>query len=196
MELEEMKSLWQKLSIKVENQEKIQKEILMEMIKTKFKRKIDGIRIPELFGTVIAFGYAAYLACNFGKIDLWFTQVFAVFNILFFIVLPLASLTTIYQMKSLQINHLTTAEMLVKFQQAKKNFWKVQQLAVWLSGLVVLTLVPTFGDIQDKMDKFLQPEFWMIYVPLGLAFTFFFSRYVLRKYGRIMQKSEDMLRDV
>lgn len=191
-----MKSLWQNLSIQVANQEKIQKELLMEMTRNKFKRKIDGIRIPELLGTLIAMGYAAYLIFNFGKLNFWFTQVFASFNILFFIVLPMASIATLYQIRSLKINHLATTEMLGEFHRAKRNFWNVQKLAAWLSSIVILTLFPTLGDIQGKLDRFLQPEFWMIYVPLGLAFIFFFSRYVMSKYRRIMQQSEDILQDL
>lgn len=196
MELEEMKSLWQDLSLKVENQQKIQKELIMEMTKEKFKKKLDGIRIPEMLGTVIAFGYAAYLIFNFGQLNFWFTQVFASFNILFFTLIPLASIMAVYQLRSLQINHLATTEMLGKFRRAKRDFWKVQLVAAWMSGVVILTLAPTLGDIQGKLDRFLQPEFWMIYVPLGLAFIFFFSRYVLSKYRRIMNQSEDILREV
>lgn len=196
MELEEMKSRWQDLSVKVERQERIQKDILLEMTKTRFKRKLDGIRLPELLGTLISLAYAAYLVFNFGKIDLWFNQIFAVANVLFFVILPLASLMAIRRMNSLQINHLAMTEMLGEFQRAKRNFWRVQQAAVWLSGVIVLTLVPVLGDIQDKMDRFLEAEFWMIYIPMALAFLFFFSRYVLGKYRRIMNQSEDILQEV
>jgi len=195
MELEEMKSRWQDLSVKVERQERIQKDILLEMTKTRFKRKLDGIRLPELLGTLISLAYAAYLVFNFGKIDLWFNQIFAVANVLFFVILPLASLMALRRMNALQINHLAMTEMVGEFQLAKRNFWRVQQLAVWLSGVIVLTLVPVLGDIQDKMDRFLEVEFWMIYIPLALAFLFFFSRYVLGKYRRIMNQSEDILRE-
>lgn len=196
MELEEMKSHWQNLSVKVENHERIQKEILLEMTKTRFRRKIDGIRIPEIFGTLICFAYAAYLVYNFGKIDLWFNQTLAVANIFSFIILPVASLTTIWQMKSLQINHLATTDMLEQFRRAKRNFWRVQQLAVWLAGMMVLTLVPILDDIHGKEDTFLQAEFWMIYTPVSLVFLFFFSRYVLGKYRKIMLQSEDILKDI
>ncbi|WP_026968233.1 hypothetical protein [Algoriphagus terrigena] len=196
MELEEMKSRWQDLSVKVERQERIQKDILLEMTKTRFKRKLDGIRLPELFGTLISLAYAAYLVFNFGKIDLWFNQIFAVANVLFFVILPLASLMAIRRMNALQINHLAMTEMVGEFQRAKRNFWRVQQAAVWLSGVIVLTLVPVLGDIQDKMGRFLEAEFWMIYIPLALAFLFFFSRYVLGKYRRIINQSEDILREV
>ena len=196
MELEEMKSLWQNLSVKVEQQETIQRELLLEITKAKFKRKIDGIHIPEIFGTVISFAYAAYLVYNFGRIDLWYNQIFAVTNIFFFIILPVASLTTICQLKSLQINHLATTDMLEQFRRAKRNFWRVQQSAVWLAGLMVLTLIPILDDIQGQADKSLRSEFWMIYMAAGLVFLFFFSRYVLGKYRRIMQQSEDILQDI
>jgi len=195
MDLEEMKSLWQNLSVKVENQDKIQKEMLLEMTKTRFNRKLDGIRIPEMLGTLISLGYVGYLVFNFGRIDLWYNQIFAVVNVLFFIIMPLASMRSIYRMQGLQINHLATAEMLGEFRRAKQHFWRVQQLAVWLSGVIILTLVPVLGDIQDKMDKFVQPEFWIIYMPLGLTFLFFFSRYVLGKYRRVTQQLEDILED-
>lgn len=196
MELEEMKSHWQNLSVKVENHERIQKEILLEMTKTRFRRKMDGIRIPEIFGTLICFAYAAYLVYNFGKIDLWFNQTLAVANIFSFIILPVASLTTIWQMKLLQINHLATTDMLEQFRRAKRNFWRVQQSAVWLAGMMVLTLVPILDDIRGEEDNFLQAEFWMIYTPVSLVFLFFFSRYVLGKYRKIMQQSEDILKDI
>jgi hypothetical protein len=195
MELEEMKSLWQDLSVKVENQEKIQKELILEMTKARFTRKVDGIRIPEMLGTLISLGYAGYLIFNFGRIDLWYNQLFAVADVLFFIILPLASMSAIYQMRGLQINHLATAAMIDEFRRAKKNFWQVQQAAVWLSGVIVLTLVPVLGDIQDKSERFMRPEFWMIYIPVALTFLFFFSRYVLGKYRKITRQLEELLQD-
>ncbi len=191
-----MKSLWQDLSLKVENQQKIQKELIMEMTKEKFKKKLDGIRIPEMLGTVIAFGYAAYLIFNFGQLNFWFTQVFASFNILQFLLLPLASMRAVYRMRTLEINHLATAEMLARFQETRKSFWRVQQWAAILSGVMILTIVPVLGDIHGKFEKFAQAEFWMVYVPLGLAFIYFFSRFVLRKYKKLMDQSEDILQGV
>jgi hypothetical protein len=195
MDLEEMQSLWQNLSVKVEKQERIQKEMLLEMTQARFNRKIDHIRIPEILGALVCLGYAGYLVINFGRIDLWYNQLFAVVNVLFFIILPWASMRAVYRMRGLQIHHLATAEMLGEFRRAKQNFWQVQQIAVWLAGVIVLTLLPVLGDIQDKMDKFVRAEFWMIYVPLAGTFLFLFSRYVLSKYRRIAQDLEDILQD-
>ena len=196
MELEEMKSLWQNLSIQVEKQEKIQKELLMEITKKRYKSKIDGIRTPEIIGTVICYAYAVYLAYNFGQIELWFNQLFAVFNILLFVLIPLASMRAIYRLSTLEVNHLATTEMLARFQEARKSFWRVQQRATILSGIVILTMVPVLGDIQGKLGKFMSPEFWMIFVPLGLGFVYFFSRFVLRKYKTLMDQSEEILQGV
>ncbi|GAA0878627.1 hypothetical protein GCM10009119_15950 [Algoriphagus jejuensis] len=196
MELDEMKSLWQNLSVKVENQDRIQKDILLEMTKTKFRRKMNGIRIPELFGSLFCFGYAGYLIFQFDKIDLRLLQVLGILDIVFLVLIPVASLITVYRLRSLQINHLSTAEMLEAFGRAKRNFWRVQQVGVWLAGMMVLTLVPILGDIQDRLDELMEVEFWMIFLPFVLAFMFFFSRYVLRRYRKVMDQSEDLLKDI
>lgn len=194
MELEEMKSLWEELSLKVEQQEKIQKKVLMDITQHNYRKRLNSIRIPELLGSIVCLGYAAYFILSFSKLTVTINQVFAAFDILFLIGLPIASLLAVRNLNQLNLVQTTPAKTLEKFAKRKIQFFRVQQFGFFFSGLFLISVLPPLAEISGKADIIRQPYFWLIYVPAGLLFMFFFGRWGMRKYRKIIQDSEDMIR--
>ncbi|WP_026951013.1 hypothetical protein [Algoriphagus mannitolivorans] len=194
MELEEMKSLWEELSLKVEQQEKIQKKVLMELTQNNYRKRLNSIRIPELLGSVVCLGYAAYFILNFSKLTVTINQIFAAFDILFLIGLPIASLLAIRNLNQLNIVKNTPAKILEKFAKRKIQFLKVQQFGLIFSGLFLISALPPLAEIAGKADIIQQPYFWLAYVPAGLLFIYFFGRWGIKKYQKVIKDSEEMIR--
>ncbi|EAZ80832.1 hypothetical protein [Algoriphagus machipongonensis] len=196
MELEEMKSLWGDLSEKVEKQDKIQKELLMEITGQKFRNKMQGIRIPEIIGSVICYAYAGYFMISFSKFELWYNQVFAIISIIILILLPTASLWTIKGMRAIDIASDVPAELLEKFRTNKKRFWMVQKFGMVLGVFLFMIILSPITELQGRGEIINKPIYWFIYVPVGLIFMFFFTRFVYKKYRAVINKSEALLSDL
>ncbi|WP_057935730.1 hypothetical protein [Algoriphagus resistens] len=197
MELDEMKSLWADLSLQVEKQDKIQKELLMEITRQKFRTRLNGIRIPELLSSLVCVGYAVYLLSHFSDFELWYNQIFALTTIFMMIALPVASLAAIKGMRNLPIGSETPAAILDKFTKSKIRFWNVQRYGVISGGIVMVTIFPPLAELSGSShEKILNPVFWMVYIPTGLVFMYFFSRWVLKKYKGVVDSSEKMIREI
>jgi hypothetical protein len=196
MELEEMKSLWADLSLQVEKQDKIQKELLLQITKQKFRNKMNNIRIPELPGSLVCVGYAMYLLSQFPNFELWYNQVFVLITILILIALPTASLSAIKGMRNLRIDADTPAMILDKFTKSKVRFWKVQRYGMIFGAILLITIIPPLTELNGSIEKIQNPLFWMIYIPGGLLFMYLLTRFVYKKYKGTIAASEKMLRDI
>ena len=196
MELEEMQTLWADLSQKIEKQDKIQKELLMEITKQKFKKKLDGIRLPEMIGSVVCYIYAMYLLSKFPELDLWYNQVFAMITILILTLLPLASLSALKSMRNVKIEEDAPVQILEKFTKGKIRFLNVQRYGMIFGGLILVTILPPISEIQGNTDLISKPLFWAIYLPAGVLLMFFFSRWALGKYKKVIASSEQLLSEL
>lgn len=196
MELEEMKSLWSDLSVKVEKQDRIHRELILEITKQKFRSRLNSIQVSELLGAVVCFAGAAYFIVNFGKLEIWYNQVFALINILIAVILPLLSLSTIRAMKNLQIGSESPIAIIKEFTKRKLRFWQVQRLSLVLASVYLLTILLPFAELQGKSDLFMSPNFGMVYIPLGFALMLMFSSWVWKKYKGGIAASEELLREL
>jgi hypothetical protein len=196
MELDEMKSLWQNLSVKVEKQEKIQKHILMEMTKKNYQNRLNSIYLPEILGSVICFGYAGYFLFQIEKLELPINQVLAIFNTALMIILPMISLWTLFRLNQLKINDESPSLLVEKFKRDKVFFWKFQRFNLLLSGLFAISILPPLAELLGKKDLLQEPTFWFAYVPLGLIAIYVFGRITIRKYKRSLDEAQQLIEGI
>ncbi len=196
MELEEMKSLWEDLSGKVENQKKIKKEELMKMTKKKYQNRLSTIYLPEILGSVICFAYAGFFIFQFGKLELSINQVLAVFNTAMMIILPIISLWTLARLNSLKINDESPSLLVEQFKKEKTFFWKFQRFNLILSGLFAVSILPPLAELFGKRDMILQSSFWLVYVPVGLIFIYIFGRFTFRKYSKSLHDAQELIEGI
>ncbi|MEP0713972.1 hypothetical protein [Algoriphagus sp.] len=195
MELDEMKSLWADLSVQVEKQDKIQKEILLQITKQKFRNKLDGIRIPEIIGSLVCIGYAMYLLSHFSELELWYNQIFALISVLIMIVLPVSSLTAIRHMRRLRLDLHPPKVLLQKFTDSKIRFLKSQHYAIIFGAILMFTMLPPYAELTGS-DSVSDPLFWIIFIPTGPVLMYVLSRWVLKKYKKVIASSEKMLQEM
>ena len=195
MELDEMKSLWADLSLHVERQDKIQKELLIQITKQKFRSKLNGIRIPELIGSLICVFYAMYFLSNFSEFELWYNQILALISILILIALPVASLSAIQNMRSLHLDSEAPATLLQKFTKNKIRFLKLQRYGIFFGAVLMFTILPPYAELSGS-ESVSDPLFWIIFIPIGPVFMFLLSRWVLKKYKGVIDSSEAILKEL
>ena len=196
MELDEMKSLWADLSLQVEKQDKIQKELLMEITQQKFRNRLNSIRIPELLGSLVCVGYAVYFLYRFSDFELWYNQIFALITIFIMIALPAASLTAIKGMRNVRIDSETPAAVIHEFIKSKIRFWNVQRYGMIFGALVLITILPPLAELKGSDSLISTPMFWYIYIPASQILMVLFSRWALKKYKGVIDSSEKMLQEL
>ncbi|MDR7127797.1 hypothetical protein J2X69_000125 [Algoriphagus sp. 4150] len=196
MELDEMKTLWADVSLRMEKQDKIQKELLIDITRQKFRNKLDYVRIPEIIGALFCVGYAMYVLSHFSDFELWYNQLFALISVFILLALPVASLSVIKGMRTLRIDSESPAAILDKFTKNKIRFEKVQRHSMIFGGILMITILPPLAELRGSVAKISNPLFWIIYIPICLGLMFFLSRWVLKKYKRVIDSSEKMLKEL
>ena len=194
MELEEMKTEWNKLSTKVEKQEKLTEEVIEKLVKYKYKTGLKRISIPEYAGTLICYVGAAWLIINFGKLDGGMYRFFGAVIILLLFILPVISLRSVTGISRIKIATGTYAETIRDFARQKIKFQKLQKINVSLAlGLFVISL-PVLANIQGK-DISAIPNFW-VFFPMSILLILMFSWWVLRNYNNALREAEEMLKEL
>lgn len=196
MELEEMKTLWEDLSGKVESREKIKKEELMKMTKKQYQNRLNSIYFPEIFGSIVCFAYAGYFIFQIEKLELPINQVLAIFNTAVMIILPIISLWTLARLNQLKITDESPSILVEKFKKDKVFFWKFQRFNLLLSGLFAISILPPFAELFGKKDLILEPTFWLAYVPLGLIAIYVFGRITIKKYKRSLEEAQQLIEGI
>jgi hypothetical protein len=196
MELDEMKSLWGSLSDATERQEKIKKEELMKLTKRNYQRKLGKIYLPEILGTVITFLYAGFFISQFDKLEFKVNQILTIFNTSAMILLPIISLISLYRLNRLDISENSPMELVAKFKKDKVFFWKFQRMNMLLSGFFAISILPPLAELVGKRDLILEPQFWMVYVPVGLICVYFFSKITFRKYEKSLEEAEQLIEGI
>ncbi|PZX51955.1 hypothetical protein [Algoriphagus chordae] len=196
MELDEMKSLWADLSLQVEKQDKIQKELLMEITKKKFRSKLNAIRIPEIIGSLFCVGYAMYLLSHFSDFELWYNQIFALISIFILLALPTASLSAINGMRNLKVESESPSKILEEFLLSKQRFLKVQRYSIVLGGILMLALISPIAELNGSIEKISNPIFWLFYLIIGPVFMYILSKWAYKKYKGTIDSSEKMLQEL
>jgi hypothetical protein len=196
MELDEMKNLWEDLSGKVESQQKLNKEQLLEMTKKSYQNSLGKIYLPEILGSIICFLYAGFFIFQIGKLEFPVNQILAVFNTAAMIVLPVISLVTLYRLNRLVLKEDTPAHLLKRFMAHKTFFWKFQRLNLILSGVFAITILPPLAELVGKVDLIMESKFWMVYVPIGLIFIYIFGRWAFRKYDKALLDTQQLIEGI
>ncbi len=196
MELEEMKTLWDKMSQDLEKQKKLTDKLITDMTQEQYNNRLRKISIPETIGAFICFGIAVMLLFYFGKLDTWYLKLSGIFSIIFYLLIPILSLRSIYKIKSINIAKNNYKQTLVDFARYKKHFLFIQKLAIYLSFLLMIVVLPVVVKIMDGRDLFIGGKLWIWYIPIMFIFLFFFSRWGYRCYSNLTTKAENILKEL
>ena len=197
MELDEMKVLWNEMSLEVEKQKTLTSNLIMEMTQQKFENKLRKIAIPETIGAIICFLMAMVVIINFNKLDTWYFILSGIYTIGFLIFIPALVLRSIDTMKKVNISNNNYKETILDFVKSKKHFFFLQQLSQILGVFLILTSILVSAKILNDKDLILdqsQALFWM--VPLLLVFMFFFYRWGIKCYRNATAQAESLLREL
>jgi hypothetical protein len=196
MELEEMKSLWEDMSQKVDQQKILTDELILDLTKERFENRMRSISVPETLSAFICFTAVIYLISNFNLLDVWYLQLTGVLTIIACIVLPILSLKSIKRMKAIDISKSTYKESLFNYAKDKARFMKLQKISFYTSFIVLILAVISFGKIMKGIDIFTMTEKLNWLVPSGIGILYIFSQWVLKKYKTATDSAHNILKEL
>ncbi len=196
MELDEMKNQWDVMSKEIEKQKLLTDKLIMDMTQERYNNKLRSISIPETLGTIICFATAIYIIMNLSKLDTWYLLFSGIFMAAFCVVLPILSLKSIKGMQQINIKKDSYKQALLKFAKSRKQFMYVQKVSFYLSFILMVVSLPVAGKLMKNKDLFLESKGWLWYLPLGLIFLYFFSKWLFKRYKRTTGIAENLLKEL
>ena len=198
MKLEEMKSLWAEMSIKLENQKCLTDKLILDMTQERYVNKFTKIQMYESVGAIICFAAALIIIINLGKLDTWYLLTFGIITIAFLILMPILVLRSIKSIKHLNLTSNNYKETIISFAKAKKNLLTFQKAGIYLSFLLALVIMPVASKIFNNKDFFNtehSTKFWIV-LPLFFVGLFFFAKWGYRSYQNITNSAENILKEL
>jgi hypothetical protein len=195
MELEEMKTLWDEMSMEVEKQKKLTGSLIIKMTETGYKNKLNKILIPEAVGAIGCFAIILYILMDFQKLDTWYLLVCGIVSALVLFLLPVLSIKSIFRMRSLNISTNNYKQTLSEYSKGKIQFVFVQKLSIYLGSILMLTILPLMVRLIDGVDMFKQTNLWYWY---AICFPFFhyYAQWVFKYYVRTVTDAENILKEL
>jgi len=198
MELEEMKTLWEEMSQKVEKQKLVTDQIIMDMTQQKYSNKFSKILLYESTGSLICYGMAIYLLVNIGKLDTWYLLSCGIFTITVLLILPLLTLRSLTRLKRLDVAAYSYKETLVRFERSKKRMLLLQRTGIYLSLILFLAVLPVMSKIFNDKDMFTMDMAALPWIFTGVVFVLliFFVRWGYGCYKSITTSAENVLKEL
>lgn len=194
MELEEMQRLWADMSQKVEQQQRLTDQLILQMTQQNYRTAIGKISSREMLGTVFCLIGAVYLGANLGKMDTWYLMAACLYSILHMVLLPLYSLRTLFKLQRINIQGNSMKQTLLDFAKAKKKVFLAQKVGLSFNVILLLLCLPVFAKISSGNDLFLIPETWYWYAPIGVLSLGLMSWWLYKQSTKSIAKAEVLLR--
>ena len=198
MQLEEMKNLWDEMSLKIDSQQKLTNKLIMEMTQQKFRNRFNTLSLYETSGTVICFLAATFILLNLDKMDTWYLMLCGILSLLILIILPILSLRALFGLKKLNLSKNNYKETLLEFSKRKKNMMLIQQFSVGISIVLMWMVAPVFSMIVNGKDFFMQEHSTglLLFYAASTIGVIFFARWGYGCYKRITASAEKDLKEL
>ncbi len=198
MELEEMKSLWQQMSQKLEKQQLVTDKLIMEMTQQKYSNRFNKLFFYESLGSVICVITAVLIFTNLERLDTWYLMACGIAVGTILLILPFFTLRFLHQIKNIKVAEYNYKETLIKFQRSKNRILMYQRGGIILSFFLALLILPVFQKIFQGEDFFQQGLGIRVWVSVAamLVFLFFFARWGYRSYKSVTRSAESVLKEL
>ena len=198
MELEEMKTLWEEMSERVEKLELVNEQNIMEMTQEKYTKKFNKLLAYERSGAVICIGMGIVLLLNIWKLDTWYLMTCGIFSVLTLFILPFMSLGLLNRITNLNLSRYSYKETLIRFKKSRDRVLLLQRGGVILSIVFALVVIPVMDKIfngNDFFTKEISTGYW-VFVTVAMVALFFFARWGYGCYKSITSSAENVLKEL
>lgn len=195
MEITEMQSRWNELSVKIEKQKKLTDSLIIKMTKKDYRNRINKILLPEAIGTLGCFTIVVFILVGLPRLTNWYLLACGIISAALLVLMPILSLISVYSMKSINSPGTNLKQTLENYSTAKLRFVFIQKLIFILGAMLTITILPVTGMLIADKDFFKETNLWLYY-SLGFPFYLLFARWVFKSYKKIADAAGSILKEL
>jgi hypothetical protein len=196
MELDEIKSLWNDMSQKIEAQNVLTNSLIMQMTQQRYQNSFNSLKSYETLGGIICLFFGVLLLFQLDKLDTWYLMTCGIVCAVYCIALPFLTLRSLKQISSLKISTNNLKQTLTSFYKRKRQMLLIQQIGIAFNFVLVLVSFPVIVKLSSGKDLFLNPTQMYWYVPVMFVFLALASHWGYRCYKRIAANAQKTLEDL
>ena len=196
MELDELKTGWEKSNNSPANQSSLTSKMIDQMIQTKYSSKLNKIRYPEIGGGLVCALAIVFIACNFNQLDTAVTKSTGAIAIVLLLLLPILSFLSLSKLNLESAVSESHIDVLQQFAIDRLRFQRYQKMNVTLCYLLMVAIIILLPKFFYGKDIVIDKAFWMYAFSFGYIFLMVFSRLISRYYGRSLNRAEELLREI
>ncbi|RKN81108.1 hypothetical protein [Ulvibacterium marinum] len=195
MELEEIMTVWKQMSHQLEKQEKLTKEIILQMTQQRYSTIFSKVFTIESMAAIISYVIAFVLIFNLYKLDTWYLMTCGILTLVALFTLPLLVLRSLGRIRDFDIGNRNYKETLIEYIKLKKKLLLLQQFISYTSFVLMFTSLAAISKIISGKDFFLMEKAGWLYalIVIVLVFLFFFVRWGYKGYLKITASAEKVL---
>ena len=195
MELQDMKTLWEEMSLEIGKQKKLTDSLIIKMIKTDYRNKISKILIPEAIGSLVCFAQFLFILINFQKLNTWYLLVCGIVSELILLFLPIISIKAVRNIRAINISDNNYKQSLQEYSKGKIQFIFVQKISFYLGAILLVVALPVMGQLIGGKNLFIETKLWLWY-PICAVFFYTLSKWVFKSYHKATSDAENILREL
>ena len=197
MELDEMKTLWNEMSLEMEKQKKLTDMLIIKMTKADFRNKFNKLLISDAIAAVICYAAFFFILINMRSLNTWYLLVCGIVSALILCLSPIFSLRSIYKMRSVDILNNNYSQSISEYAKAKIQFVFGQKLSIYLGAVLLLATLPVAFKLVAGKDvfKYSHINIWYIYL-IAFPFVLWPGRWIVRYYIKTATDAENILKEL
>ncbi|MCX2454275.1 hypothetical protein OQX61_23590 [Pedobacter sp. PLR] len=195
MELEEMKSLWEEMSDKVEKQKKVTDSLVLKMTRVNYSSKINKLILYEMMGALVCLVAVIFILLNFSKLDTWYLLGCGLVSVIIIVFLPLFSFKALCRMRAINISGNDYKQTLMAYSKGKIQFLLVQKASLYFGAILLVCLLPVMGKLIAGYDFFKVTDIWFVYA-LSFPCFYYYAIWVRNSYIKATMEAENILKEL
>ncbi|MEO6538106.1 MAG: hypothetical protein ABIT07_12445 [Ferruginibacter sp.] len=196
MDLDELKKTWNEMSTQLPVNQDVNFKKFDKMSKKKLRSKLNKIIIPEIAGSLVCVGSAAFIGFNFYRLDSPAFQIVGIITVILLVILAVISLLSIKQLYQGGDLNKSYSDTLKTFATQKLKFCRLQKLNLMLSYLLLVTVLLLSTRLFGRNEITDSKYFWIFSISIGYIFLVFFSKWVAQKYNGTIRQTEALLNEL
>jgi hypothetical protein len=195
MELEEMKALWEEMSLELGKQKKLTDSLIIKMTEARYRSKISKILIPETLGVLVCLAGLVFIIVNYRLLNTWYLLFCGIITVLILGLLSQLSIRLMSKIKSVNSTGNSYKEALLSFSNGKMRLVSLQKLSFYLGAVLLLVVLPVMGKLISGKDLFKTTRIWYWYA-IGFPFFYYYARWVFKHYRKTSLDAENMIKEL
>lgn len=151
MDLDEMKAVWSDLGTQLEQQKKLNQDLIMKMTQEKSSSRMGRIIRVETFGIIVSAAILIYLLANFNKLTNWPALTGGIGMALILIIAIVFGTRLISKARQIDLVKNTYSTVVEQFNEFRKMLRFYKKLSIWTNAFSLLFVIPvTYSLILEK----------------------------------------------